>query len=248
MIPGRSHPGQVMAALGGAIAAYCAVAGRLSRGDPMVALELAGAVLLAAWTLVVARTVWRSRRLARALEARCHDGSVAGVACRIVRGGGRHAFVLGVVRPRIYLGDGMLAALDPGELRAVLLHEDHHRRTFAPLRAAAVEAWLALVGRWAPLRRRLADRLIDLEEEADAHALRGGVDPATLASALVKADAAPVRAGAAFVSAADRRLESLLAAAAGETRIVAPRLPFEWFPPAAIAMVAVACHLSGLAV
>ena len=79
-------------------------------------------------------------------------------------------------------------------------------------------------------------------------ALRRGVDPATLASALVKADAAPARAGAAFVSAADRRLESLLAAAAGETRIVAPRLPFEWLPPAAVATLALACHLSGLAV
>ncbi|OGN86688.1 MAG: hypothetical protein A2X23_04875 [Chloroflexi bacterium GWC2_73_18] len=244
----RSHPRLVMVVLGGAIAAYCAIAGQLSRGDPMVALELAGAAMLAAWAVLLARIVWRGRRLARALGARCRDRSLAGVACRIVRGGGRHAFVLGPIRPRIYVGDGMLAALDADELQAVVLHEDHHRRTFAPLRAAALEAWLALVGRWGPLRRPLADRLIDLEEEADAHALRRGVDPATLASALVKADAAPARAGAAFVSAADRRLESLLAAAAGETRIVAPRLPFEWLPPAAVATLALACHLSGLAV
>jgi hypothetical protein len=243
---GLQRPGLLIAVLGGGVLVYCVVASQASGGDPVVALEAVSAVALAAWAVVGGHNVWQARRMAGELNARCQMRSLAGVECRIVQGGGRYAFVLGAFRPTIYVGDLLVATLESDELEAVLLHEDHHRRTRAPLRTAALEAWLALAGRWAPIRAILVDRLTDLEEQADAAALRRGVSVASLASALVKTDPSLRPAAAAFASAADRRLQSLLLMAAGQTETCASRLPYEWLPVAAVAVVAVACHLAGL--
>jgi hypothetical protein len=149
------------------------------------------------------------------------------------------------LQPRIYIGDELLESLDADELRAVMLHEEHHRRTRGPLRAASLEAWIALFGRAAPIHAVLMDRLTDLEEEADADALRRGARAPALASALLKADPS-LAAGASFAAAADQRLRTLLALAGGAAEIDASRLPYEWLPLAAVAVVTVACHLSGL--
>jgi hypothetical protein len=46
------------------------------------------------------------------------------------------AFCAGLVRPRVYLSTGALAALDEPALRAVLLHERHHALRRDPLRLA----------------------------------------------------------------------------------------------------------------
>jgi hypothetical protein len=102
------------------------------------------------------------------------------------------------------------------------------------------------VGGWAPARGRLVERLTHLEEEADAAALRRGVSPGTLASALLKSDVSLIGAGAAFSAASDRRLRNLLDAAAGQAAAKAPRLPYEWLPLAAVVIVTVACHIGGL--
>jgi Zn-dependent protease with chaperone function len=140
-----------------------------------------------------------------------------------------------------------MANLDTDELRAVLLHEEHHRRTLAPLRALALEAWLTLAGRAAPARAALLNRLTDLEVEADAAALRWGADPSALASALLKTDVS-LAAGASFAAASAERLRTLVALADGAERVDDPRLPYEWLPVAAVAVVALACHVSGLSV
>lgn len=244
----RARPGLLMAALGGSVAVYCLLLKSVPvpGGDPVVAFESVGLVALAGWFLVGVRASIRSRSLARALDRRSRTASLRGVDCRVIRHGGRHAFVLGALRPRIYLGDGLLHVLDEEELRGVLLHEDHHRRTLAPLRTLAIEGWLALLGRWRPVRAALDDRLVDLEEAADAAAIERGVTPATLASALLKCDPGAVPAGAAFAATSDRRLLALLARADGATELGSPRLPYEWLPVAAVAVIVIACHLSGL--
>lgn len=242
----RARPAFVLAALGASVATACLVTAELADGDPMMVLEVLGAVALGAWAFVGAGNVLRGRRLARALDAHGVTSVVAGVECRILRGGRRAAFVLGTFRPAIYIGEELVAALDPEELRAVLFHEDHHRRTLAPLRSAALEAWLTLAGRWTPVRALLVGRLAHLEEEADAEALRRGVSPATLASALVKSDVSLMGAGAAFSAASDSRLRNLLDAGAGQAAARAPRLPYEWLPLAAVVIVTVACHIGGL--
>lgn len=157
------------------------------------------------------------------------------------------AFALGVLRPTIYVSERLLTELSRRELRAVVLHEEHHRRTRAPLRAAALRSWLALAGWSRPARTRLTDRLADLEREADAFAMAHGTSPATLAAALLQTDALVAGAGASFGAAADRRLEALLAAAAdGPSRSV-PLPPIEWLVPAAGLALPMACYLLGIA-
>lgn len=241
----RTRPGMVIATVGAIVAVVCLTATPLAGGDPMLAVEATGAAVLSVWTVVGLRQVVRGRRLARALDGRSTPDAPTGVPCRIVRGGGRRAFVLGALRPKIYVGDALIATLDADELWAVLLHEEHHRRTRAPLRAVGLEAWLALFGRAAPIRNVLLDRLTDLEEDADADALRRGAEASALASALLKADPSFVL-GASFVAASAQRLENLVALANGGERVDTPRLPYEWLPIAAIAIVAAACHLTGM--
>jgi hypothetical protein len=241
----RMRAGAIVAALGAAVSAVCLIAPPTAGGDPMLAAEVFGGAVVSIWTVVGLPQMFRGRRLARALDGRSAPDAPAGVECRIVRGGGRRAFVLGAIRPRIYIGDELMDALDADELRAVLLHEDHHRRTLAPLRATALEAWLTLVGRAALARTALLDRLTDLEVEADAAALRRGADPSALASALVKADPS-FAFGSSFAAASAQRLRTLVALADGAEPVDDARLPYEWLPLAAIAIIALTCHMSSL--
>jgi hypothetical protein len=168
------------------------------------------------------------------------DIGLFGVPCRVTPGLGTDAIVVGSVRPRIFLGAALVNALADDELEAVVYHEDHHRRTRAPLRAAALGAWLRLLGRLESFRSVLLDRLTDLETLADADAIRRGSSPRSLARALVKGDAAlqPVS----FSYAADRRVERLLDRAAGVPVDAGGRLPYEWLPIALLAVATLGCH------
>jgi hypothetical protein len=91
----------------------------------------------------------------------------------------------------------------------------------------------------------LIDRLVDLEEEADAEALRRGVDPSALASALLKAEPSFVL-GTSFAAASAQRLETLVALADGAAPRDDAELPYEWLPVVAVVVVALACHFTGL--
>ena len=103
-----------------------------------------------------------------------------------------------------------------------------------------------MLGRWRPVREALDDRLLDLERAADADAIRLGVTPAALASALLKSEPGPPGAGAGFSSAADRRIQALLAHADGTLDARPARLPYEWLPAVAVAVIVLACHFTGL--
>ncbi len=246
MSPRTGRAALLLAVTAGAVSLACVLAARVWTGDPMLALELGGGILVAGWLLLGIRSGLRGHRLARDLAPWCRVSRVAGVDCRVIRGGAGHAFVLGIIRPRIYLGEALLETLDDDELRAVVLHEDHHRRTLAPLRSAGLEAWLALVGRWSIARAALVDRATDLERDADVAALRAGVSPASLARALVKSDPSLPVSGVAFAAASDRRLRTLLAMADGVDDGTPVRLPYEWLPVAAFTAIAVGCHATGL--
>lgn len=245
MIPRWLRPGVIVATLGVTVAAICLTAAANESGGPMLAVEVSSVAVLPAWAFIALRKVLVGRRLAAALEGRSSPGALAGVACRIVSGGGRHAFVLGAIRPQIYIGDELVAALDEDELRAVLVHEEHHLRTLAPLRATALEAWLALVGWVALARAVLLNRLVDLEAEADAHAIRRGVDPSALASALVKADPS-FHLGTSFAASSAHRLRTLVALADGAEPPQDVQVPYEWLPAAVIAIVTLGCLVGGL--
>ena len=219
---------------------WCLILGALVGGDPTLAIELVGGVVVILWAALLAWDVSSSHRLASALSSDAHDMVLFGVPCRVTPALGTDALVVGSVRPRVFVGAPLLTALSDDELEAVVYHEDHHRYTRAPLRAAALGAWLRILGRSERFRSVLVDRLTDLETLADADAIRRGSSPRSLARALVKGDAAlqPIS----FSYAADRRVERLLDRAAGVPVDVGGRLPYEWLPVALIALATLGCH------
>lgn len=93
--------------------------------------------------------------------------------------------VVGTLRPRVFVARGVLAALTPAELKAVLAHEIGHVRAFDNLKQFLLKitrppAWLrglaSLDGLWTHAS----------EMAADEAALSGGAEVEDLASALIK--------------------------------------------------------------
>jgi hypothetical protein len=209
-------------------------------GDPMLALEIVGTAVAVVWAMLVARELVRSYRTSQMLAAAAQPAELFGVAIRVTHVLRTDAVVVGAIRPRIFVGSELLETLSDDEIRAVLLHEDHHRRTRAPLRAAALGAWLRLFGRSTRLRAVILDRLTDLETLADADAIRRGSSPRSLARALLKGDVSPRPVS--FAYAADRRVEQLLERAAGHAVEPTGRLPYEWLPVIVLAIATVGCH------
>lgn len=219
---------------------WCVALGTFVGGDPMLALELAGSALVALWAALVAFELLRSQRLSRALAREAHETTMFGVRLRVTPALDTDAIVVGSIRPVIYVGAALLAALSEDEMRAVVFHEDHHRRTRAPIRAAALGAWLRLLGRSNRVRSVLVDRLSDLEALADADAIQRGSSPRALARALLKGEASlqPVS----FAYAAERRVGQLLDRAAGVPVEAAGRLPYEWLPVILLTVATLGCH------
>ncbi len=81
------------------------------------------------------------------------------------------AFCFGLLRPRICISTGLLATLSDKELKAVLLHEDHHQRHYDPLRTLVIDGiaallfFLPIVAEWRDLFRTAT------ELAADRHAI-----------------------------------------------------------------------------
>lgn len=232
----------ILLQLTGVVFAGCFLAAAITHGDPMLAFELAGAAAVLVWAVIVAWNTARAALLARELGRVSRPLNVAGVACRVISSGRREAFAIGL-RPTIFISEAAVGSLDRQQLRAVILHEDHHRRTLAPLRAAALEGWLALAGRFGAVRRPLTDRLAALETSADRHALRHGVSPGSLASALLKMEQGAVASR--FTGHADRRVGQLLAVATGEQHVGGGHLPIELLPPVMLIAMIIGCRLAG---
>lgn len=210
----------------------------------MLLVEAVAAALIGHWAALLAREIWTARSISRELRAASRADSVSGVMCRVVGDGSHEAVVIGALSPTIYVGAAYLACLDDDERRGVLLHEEHHRRTRAPLRAAALASWISLARPIRRVERALSERVADLEVKADAFAMAAGTSPAVLASALLKGRS-PAATGTAYVNASDRRISALLGAARGEPHR-AGALPLEWLPLGIISVTLAACH-AGLA-
>ncbi len=235
-----------VAIVAGLVIAGCAVLSSVTGSDPMLAAEMASASLLAVWLVHVARAARSTLLHSRRLTLRSQEASVGGTTVRILADSAPAAFVIGLLRPQIYLSPPLVGILDDGELRGVVLHEWHHRTTLAPLRGLVLEAWHRTLGWLPPVRRALLARLAALEIEADAAAVRAGVPPATMASALLKcAPYSPVAASA-FSTAAEVRIGELVAWGRGEPAARRRSLPLEWAAPASAAVALLACHLVGV--
>ena len=95
------------------------------------------------------------------------------------------AFCFGLFRPRIGISTGLVETLTQHELKAVLLHEDYHRRHRDPVRGLLAEV-LAGSLFFLPVAAELRDLfLTSLELAADRHAVRFAGRP-SLAGALQK--------------------------------------------------------------
>lgn len=231
-----------LSAAGGVLAGLCMAGGWLAGGDPMLVAELAFGGAVSAWAARLAIDLWRQRETMRLLSRAAEPASLGGVPCQVVSGLGRRAFVSGWLRPQIYIGDQLITTLDPAELAGVLLHEEHHRRTRAPLRAAAIGAWLSILGWVGGVDSIARRRLTDLERAADDEALSRGASPAALASALFKVAPVGVPASASYAASADDRIASLLLRSQGISEPTRS-LPIEWLPPVAVTVTLTACHL-----
>lgn len=236
----RGHAGWIAALFIGSVG-WCLLIGAIVGGDPLLAIEIGIVAAAVLWSGLVVRTLVESSRLANALSIDAMEVDLFGVSCRVTPALGTDALVVGSFRPRIFVGAPLVGALTEDELEAVVFHEDHHRRTRAPLRAAALGAWLRLLGRSGTIREMVLGRLTDLEALADADALRRGSSPRSLARALLKGD--PGLQPVAFSYAADHRVEQLLDRAAGSPTDLAARLPYEWLPVAMVTVASLGCHV-----
>lgn len=224
-----------------AVVLACLAARLIVTGDPLLPLEIAGAAVLAAWLLEILAAAYRGHRLERSIGAISRQSVVAGVPCRVMRDGGCSAFVLGTLRPRIYLGAGLLTTLDIEELRAVVLHEEHHRRTRAPLRSAALGAWRRLASSSSRVRDALDARVTQLECDADRFALRHGVSRGAIAGALLKTG--PSAMGLGFAAQAQARVDHLLDPDIHRRLDRAHDMPYEWAPVVVALAITVVCHV-----
>ena len=162
---------------------------------------------------VVALTIRSGFRRARASRAvvrslRTVDRRRIGTAdVHVFQHGSALAFCAGLLRPRIYVSTGTLAALSVDELDAVIAHEQHHARQRDPLRVF-IAGVLADGLFFAPALKYVAERYGALAElAADRAAVRihrGDASP--LASALLAFE----RADPAVVGIAPERVDHLL--------------------------------------
>jgi Zn-dependent protease with chaperone function len=199
--PGRALCGQMTAAgcLGVAILV-------------VVALGVVTWIVRVAWLAATAtRAVAGLPRLATpaALVAATRRSGVGGLVC--VDDPAASAFCAGLLRPRVFVTSGMVAALADEELDAVLVHEAEHARRHDPLRrlagraAADVLVWLPLVGWWT------SRRLEEAELAADRAAIeRVGRTPLARALRATASPTAPAVVGARFDGAGPARVTQLL--------------------------------------
>ncbi|MBI5235500.1 MAG: M56 family metallopeptidase [Deltaproteobacteria bacterium] len=99
------------------------------------------------------------------------------------------AFTHGLLRPRIYISTGMINGLEREELKAVFLHELHHKQSFDPLRYFALKFFRDAFF-YVPAVKCVVNRIkVKRENEADDAAMKTIGTPLPLASALLKATA-----------------------------------------------------------
>ena len=218
----------------------CAGAARLGGGDPLLGAELALAGIVGAWLVILVRRLRPALAGQRALQRASRPARLGSRNVRVVRSSTPHAFVLGAFRPTVFVSASLLETLEPDEVAAVLLHEEHHRRTRAPLRGLALTSWAELMGGVRPIGNWIERRLAHLEVEADRYAMASGVSAAAVASALVKCDRSAPLSATRFTASADVRLRSLVD---GTSDSGVAAAPIEWLVPVIGAAALAACHL-----
>jgi Zn-dependent protease with chaperone function len=173
-------------------------------------------VVAGSGALAVAGAIWVVRRASRGARAlrRLHRlagqpqpvpvrvaAEALGIAERVDVIGTSEAFAVthGLVRPRIVLSTGLVEALDPSELTAVLVHERHHLLRRDPLRLLAARV-LAGYGWYLPVLGWYTRRLTLRRELAADRAATANAGVAAVAGALLKLADLPAPAAVAAVN------------------------------------------------
>lgn len=220
----------------------CAATARAIGGDPLLGAELGVIGLTTAWLAHLSNAVRLAVDEQRELRGIARPFRVGGRRVRLIESSqGPEAFVIGPFRPDIFVSGPLLGTLDTDELEAVLLHEEHHRRTRAPLRALALSSWMRVVGVIPVLGHWIGRRLVQLELDADRYAVAGGASRAAIASALVKCDRSDSFAALGYASVAEARVRQLVTDDGGCARLAST--PVEWLAPALVAAGLAVCHL-----
>lgn len=204
---------------------FVALCGVPSESGPALLIEMVLLAAAAAWLSRVLAHLAATVRLSRSLQGRWEPASIQGIECRVITDPSAQAFVLGTILPRVYITEAVIAILDADAQRAVLLHEDHHRRSWAPLRTVLIDSWRDTIGRIPPVSDMLGRRLARLEQDADRHALAHGARRSDLARALLAVEGHVP--GTAFTGHARLRIEALLEPQ-GSASTVARSVPVEW--------------------
>jgi hypothetical protein len=96
------------------------------------------------------------------------------------------AFTGGLLRPQIFISTKLLETLGEEELRAVVLHESHHRKSRDPLKGVAV-SFVSDFLFFLPVNRFLKKSyLLESETAADARSIELRGDPMSLVGLLLK--------------------------------------------------------------
>lgn len=121
------------------------------------------------------------RRIERALPA-------TGIESRhvLVTAGAGVPAVAGLLRPKIVLPEGVARQLDARELRAVLLHENAHRRRYEPLRLALQRLAFTLFFFYPPLWLLIKSLNSSAEMACDEAVLRAGTAAETYTQAITR--------------------------------------------------------------
>ncbi len=151
---------------------------------PLIATAVGIVALRALASL--ARQLRGHRRLRAQLPAR--PAVLHGHAVLVVPSRKLGAFCAGFLRPAIYVTEGTLRCAGEAELRAVLAHEEHHRRRRDPLRLLLART-VADAFRPLPLFASLADHQAAVADlMADAAAVTAVGEARPLAAALARFD------------------------------------------------------------
>ncbi|HUF58692.1 MAG TPA: M56 family metallopeptidase [Actinomycetota bacterium] len=162
----------------------------LVKRPPLRAASIAAGVIL---VFVLLRFLWCFVRGARSTSrARVPGGGKAwrlseGESVFVLPVGAPMAYSLGRGRGQVVVSQGLFGALDPAELRAVLLHEEGHVRSHDHGKILLVSAIRGALGLLPSVGAAVEALEQAMEEAADEHAARRLGDPAVVATALSKA-------------------------------------------------------------
>jgi beta-lactamase regulating signal transducer with metallopeptidase domain len=118
-----------------------------------------------------------------ALERLAEDAGLGG-RVDLVRSADPRCFCYGLVRPRVCVTTGLLDALGPAPLEAVLRHEAYHARNYDPLRLILGRVLVSAFFFVPTLRDLFEHYRLHIELVADKEAVRQMGEPESLAAAL----------------------------------------------------------------